>query len=394
MYSKVREAQLRYRRLLRACRSRFLGGSASRLIIIVALLVSTSFTVAFGPPTLIESEFAEIPISTATLKLIKNDIPPGVVAKSALLMDATTGQVIYAKNAHERRAQASTTKIMTALVVLERARLDEVVTAGPDINKIEPVVIGLHPGDKLTVEQLLYGMLLNSGNDAAVALAEHVGGSVSKFAEMMNAKAAELGLKDTHFVTPNGLDADGHYTSAYDLAVLTRVAMSNTVFEKIVSTKEYRIEGPVRWIFKNSNRLLDSFPGADGVKTGFTDNAGRCLVASATRKGHRAIAVALNSDTMYEDAGAMLSYLLSNFEWQTLDSFNSPLSDYDQEGGSRPPVSGKPQKIVFPTWQKPYLRQYYSFGGASKQSGAVGVASYYLLGEKIADLELFAQRNQ
>ena len=245
-------------------------------------------------------------------------------------MDATTGQVIYAKNPHERRAQASTTKIMTALVMLEKGRLSDIVTAGPNVNTVEPVIIGLEPGDQLTVEQVLYGMLLNSGNDAAVALAEHIGGSIPEFADMMNAKAAELGMKDTHFVNPHGLDEEGHYSSAYDLAILAKAALENPVFEKIVSTKEYRIEGPVRWVFTNTNRLLSDMPTADGVKTGFTDAAGRCLVSSATQRGRRAIGVVLFDENMYEDSAAHLNYLFDNYDRMTLDPSNSPLSNYIQ----------------------------------------------------------------
>lgn len=359
------------------------------LLVLLLLLVNLS-TVGFGPPTLIESEAAETPVSSRTLEMINADRPPEVMAKAALLMDATTGQVIYAKNPHERRAQASTTKIMTALVTLEKGRLSDIVTAGPNVNTVEPVIIGLEPGDQLTVEQVLYGMLLNSGNDAAVALAEHIGGSIPEFADMMNAKAAELGMKDTHFVNPHGLDEEGHYSSAYDLAILAKAALENPVFEKIVSTKEYRIEGPVRWVFTNTNRLLSDMPTADGVKTGFTDAAGRCLVSSATQRGRRAIGVVLFDENMYEDSAALLNYLFDNYDWMTLDPSNSPLSNYIQGAGIQHATPKEKLTIVYPAWQKPYLRRYFSFSGTAGEDGeAVGSVTYSLFGKQVAKLELF-----
>ena len=362
-----------------------------RRLLVALLLVMSVATTGFGPPTLVESESAQTPVSVSTLRQISADRPPELLAKAWVLMDATTGRVIRSRNANVHRAPASTTKMMTALVTLENARLTDVVKAGPNV-KVEPVVIGLDPGDELTVEQLLYGMLLNSGNDAAVDLAEYVGGSIPRFAEMMNAKAAQLGLKDTHFVNPHGLDAEGHYSSARDLAVLARAALSNPVFERIVATREYRIEGPVRWVFENSNRLLASFPGADGVKTGYTDNAGRCLVSSATRKGHRAIAVVLDSDTMYEDSAALLSYLFDNYDWETLDVSGSPLCDHGQGTEARQTTPKSKPSIVFPAWQRPYLRRFVSFAGSpAKGNGAAGVATFYLFGEKVAEIELYEE---
>lgn len=364
-----------------------------RLVLLSLLLFASFSTVGFGPPTLIESEAAETPVSSRTLKLINADRSPETLARAALLMDVTTGKVIYAKNPHERRAPASTTKIMTAIVALEKGRLTDIVTAGPNVKKVEPVVIGLDPGDKLTVEQLLYGMLLNSGNDAAVAIAEHIGGSIPKFADLMNAKAAELGLKNTHFINPHGLDEDGHYSSAFDLAILARAALEHPVFERMVATKEYRIEGPVRWVFKNSNQLLGSFPAADGVKTGYTDAAGRCLVSSATQRGHRAIGVVLYSGSMYDDSSALLRYLFDNYDWQTLDPSDSPLGSRGQGAEAQQAVAKTKSTIVYPAWQKPYLRHFFSFTGTpSKDRGVAGLVTYHLFGTKVGELELFDGR--
>ncbi len=355
----------------------------------VAALVAGLITSGFGPAMLTDSAAAAAPVTSRTFKLMHADRPPQINAKAAVVMDATSGQLVYEKNAHERRAQASTTKMMTALVTLENASLTDVVEAGPNV-KVEPSIIGLDPGDRLTVEQLLYGLLLPSGNDAAVALAEHVGGSIPRFAAMMNAKAEQLGLKDTHFVTPHGLDADGHYSSAYDLAVLARSAMQNPVFERIVGTKVYRIEGPIRWYFKNNNQLLATYPGADGVKTGYTDNAGRCLVFSATRNGHRAISVVLDSADIYADSAALLDYFFSNFSWDGLDATVGPLSNYDRADEVRQATARERVSIALPAWQRPYLRWVFSLAPESDVEGTPRiVANYYLFGKKVAEVPLY-----
>lgn len=366
---------------------------APRRVAALLLLLLALVTSGFGPPTLIESHAAVTPATPLTLKLMRVDRPPQVSAKAAVIMDAGTGQVVYEKNSHERRAQASTTKMVTALVTLEKAQLSDVVKAGPDV-KVEPSVIGLDPGDQLTVEQLLYGLLLPSGNDAAVALADYVGGSIPGFAAMMNAKAEQLGLKDTHFVTPHGLDADGHYSSAYDLAIIARAGMQNPVFARIVGATEFRIDGPIRWVFKNSNKLLGVYPGADGVKTGYTDNAGRCLVFSATRNGHRAIAVVLDSADIFADAAALLDYFFADYTWDTLPAADSPLGSYSRGEEVGRMVARTRPSLVFPGWQKPYLRWFYSLvPDASKADGSAGLVTYYLFGRKVAEAPLYDEGN-
>ncbi len=366
-----------------------MGAPLARLVLLALLLISSVATTGFGPPTLIESESADTAVSSLTLKQMGADRPPQIVAKAAVVIDAATGAVIYEKNAHQRRAPASTTKMMTALVTLEKARLDEVVTASPNV-KVEPSIIGLDPGDQLTVEQLLYGLLLPSGNDAAVALADHVGGSMSRFAALMNARAEQLGLKDTHFVNSHGLDVDGHYSSAYDLAIIARTALQNPVFGKIVATREYRIAAPIRWMFKNNNQLLGSYPGADGVKTGYTDNAGRCLVASATRSSKRVISVVLDSDAMWDDSTALLDYYFTNYDSVTLGEADNPLGSYGQGDEPRRTIVKAPVRVTFPMWQRPYLRRFFSIPPSdSSRDGNAGTVTYYLFGRKVGGVELY-----
>lgn len=247
--------------------------------------------------------------------------PPAVGAKSAVLVDASDGQVLWEKDSHRRRAMASTAKILTALVVLEKTKPRDVVTASPRAEAVgdgDPLVtqLNLKAGEQLTVEQLLYGLLLPSANDAAVALAEHVAGSVERFADLMNDKARKLGAKDSHFTTPNGLDDPRQYSSAYDLALFTRAALRVAAFRKIVGTRSHSIpatgsSGPRP--LENRNQLLGRFPGAIGVKTGQTVAAGKSLVGAAKRGREERIAVVLASPDPVSESGELLDYGLTAF---------------------------------------------------------------------------------
>ena len=241
---------------------------------------------------------------------------PSVSAAGAILIDAATGTVIYEKNADERRLIASTTKIMTALVVLDScADLDRIVEVPDGAAGIEGSSMYLKAGQAVSVRDLLYGLLLKSGNDAAVALAVHCAGSVEDFAAKMNEKAAALGMQNSSFRNPHGLNAEHHYSTARDMAVLTRAAHENETFTRIVSSKYAKFNGIT---IKNHNRMLWSYAGADGVKTGYTVNAGRCLVSSATRDGMRLIAVTLNDHDDWADHTGMLDFGFENYTLKTL----------------------------------------------------------------------------
>lgn len=241
----------------------------------------------------------------------------GVSARSAVLIEAQSGDVIFGQNEQDRLPMASTTKIMTALVALESLPLETVVTITADAVGVEGSSIYLVEGEKLTLEDLLYALLLESANDAATAIAVAVAGSVAEFAELMNRKAAELDLKHSHFVNPHGLDHSNHYTTAYELAMITREALENPVFRRICSTERKTIplhgsEG-VRLLL-NHNKLLDSYEGCIGVKTGFTKKTGRCLVSAAEREGVTLIAVTLNAPDDWRDHTAMLDYGFGLYE--------------------------------------------------------------------------------
>ncbi|MCL2694661.1 MAG: D-alanyl-D-alanine carboxypeptidase, partial [Oscillospiraceae bacterium] len=247
---------------------------------------------------------------------------PQISAKSAILVNLDTGTVIFEKNSLERRAIASTTKIMSALLTLEAGDLDRQFTVDSMAIRIEGTTMGLRQNDIVTRRALTYGMLLPSGNDAAGAAAVSVAGSLPEFVKLMNRRAESLGMIDTNFANPSGLDADGHYSTAYDLALLTIEAMKNPAFAEICAKQAIRTEfgNPPysRWLY-NNNKLLYMYPGTIGVKTGFTDEARRCLVSAAQRGGVTLIAVTLNAYDDWNDHIAMFDYGFSVVKSQPVD---------------------------------------------------------------------------
>ena len=242
-------------------------------------------------------------------------------ARSAILIDADSNAVLYEQNANERLPMASTTKIMTALVALENASLDKEVAVSPNAVGVEGSSVCLKNGEVMTLEELLYAMLLESANDAAAAIAIDIGSSIEGFAELMNEKARSLGLDDTSFENPHGLDGENHYTTASDLAKITAAALEKNEFAKIVSTYKYRIPmGDSYRYLLNHNKLLRQYEGAIGVKTGFTKKSGRCLVSAAEKDGLKLIAVTLSCPDDWRDHSAMLDYGFENYERRKLAS--------------------------------------------------------------------------
>ncbi len=244
-----------------------------------------------------------------------------VSAASAILIDSSSGEVIYEKDADTRRPMASTTKIMTGIIAIEKYDLDRAVTVSKQAVGVEGSSIYLYENEKMTMKDLLYALLLQSANDAAAAIAIEIAGSTEAFAELMNEKARELGLQNTSFANPHGLHSDDHYTTARELAALTRYAMQNAVFKEMVSTKRRVIpmrNGEASRLLINHNRLLTSYEGAIGVKTGFTKKSGRCLVSAAERGGVMLIAVTLNAPNDWSDHKNMFDYGFSLLESVTL----------------------------------------------------------------------------
>lgn len=245
---------------------------------------------------------------------------PSIVGKACILMDVKTKEILYELASHELMEPASTTKIMTCILALEKGDLNDKVVISNNPPLVGGSSIYLKSGDSLTLEEILYGMMLNSGNDAATAVAEHIGGSTPEFVEMMNKKAKEIGAKDTKYANPSGLPDEGHVTTAYDLALISRYALLNFPdFQKIVSSKTMKIPGSsenTHRLLENTNKLLWDYEGADGLKTGYTSTAGRTLVATATRDGWQLMAVILNSgwDEVFDDAATLLDYGFDNFQ--------------------------------------------------------------------------------
>lgn len=221
-----------------------------------------------------------------------------IESPSAVVIDYETGRVLYGKNENERRKMASLTKIMTSILLVENCEMDELIEIPKEVLWIGGSTVGLKPGDKVTARSLLYGMLLPSGNDCAYAVGMHIGGSVENFAKMMNEKASKIGITDTNFTNPHGLDDDDHYTTAKSMALITRYALNNKYINEAVKTKSETINfGSFSKLVTNTNALLKTYPYTDGGKTGFTNGANRCLIASATNNSRRFIAVVLGAET-------------------------------------------------------------------------------------------------
>lgn len=259
-----------------------------------------------------------------------------VSAEHAVLMDALTGRVLYEKQADSQSLIASTTKIMTALVVCEQCNVLDRVRIPKEAVGIEGSSMYLQEGEVLTVQELLYGLMLHSGNDAAVALAIYCGGTVEGFAGLMNDKAHRLGMDKTHFVNPSGLDAPGHYSTARDMSVLAAYAMDNPIFAQTVSTKTVNIGNRS---LKNHNKLLWQVEGADGVKTGYTKAAGRILVSSATRQGRRLIAVTMNAPDDWNDHKHLLNKGFTDYSVRKIIEKGACLGYADIAGGMSGRVS-------------------------------------------------------
>lgn len=251
----------------------------------------------------------------------------GIHAVSALLMDADTGRVLYEKNGYEKKAMASTTKIMTCIIALEQGNLFDTVTITANAASQPKVRLGVQTGEQYILEDLLYSLMLESHNDVAVAIAEHIGGSVEGFAELMNQKARQIGCSNTHFVTPNGLDAKGHETTAYELGLISRYAIQNQEFIKIINTTSHsfaNLEANRAFSVNNKDQFLNQMEGAFGIKTGFTNQAGYCFVGALRQGDKTFISVVLgsgwppNKTYKWNDTNKLMKYGLQYYEKKSI----------------------------------------------------------------------------
>lgn len=273
---------------------------------------------------------------------------PKIQADAVILMDFKTGQVLWEKNMRRQLAPASTTKIITAIVALERGQLDTEITVSAKAAGTPGSTMHLYTGQKLSLKELLTGLMLRSGNDAAVAIAEHIAGSTTEFARLMNEKAAQIGAQNSNFVNPHGLSAVGHYSSAYDLALIARYALQHPTFAELVRTREDSVD----WfdgkgqeqekVLRNTNRLLWMLADADGIKTGTTGQAGPCLVASATRNGQKLISVVLHDHKRWSDSMELLQYGFKNFTLISYADVDSSLAAIPVENGLLNNISVRP----------------------------------------------------
>ena len=288
---------------------------------IISFILITTFTYSFADDYIednttinVNAEIAETIAQTSdTLEA------SSINSRSCIVYDRNSHMILYGKNETKQVKMASTTKIMTSLVIIENYNLSETIEVSQKAAGTGGSRLGLKTGDKITVKDLLYGLMLCSGNDAAVALAEYASGNIPGFAELMNKKANELGLTHTHYESPHGLDSDGHYTTAYELATLTDYALKNETFSKIVGTKNYTvtINGYPKNL-SNTNELLGYLNGVYGVKTGFTNGANRCLVTACKRDNMDIICVVLGADTKKfrtQDSIKLIEYAFKNFTY-------------------------------------------------------------------------------
>jgi len=339
--------------------------------------------------------------STLFLKGDNLSLPtPTVSAKSAVLIEAESGEIIFCKNADERLPMASTTKIMTALVAIENADISKTVSVSPAAVGVEGSSVYLYAEERMTLEDLLYAMMLESANDAATAIAIEVGGDLDTFVGMMNERAQKMGLSDTHFENPHGLDGESHYTTAYELALIAREAMSNSKFREICSTHKKTIplnetEG-VRLLI-NHNKMLRSYDGAVGIKTGFTKKSGRCLVSAAEREGLTFVAVTLGAPDDWRDHTALLDYGFSLYEARTLCDIGSFSYIMPLSGGTVDHVileNTQKVTVILPktSGEIECVVELPRFCLAPVKSGEeIGKLVYYLNGEKIAESAIIAK---
>lgn len=277
--------------------------------------------------------------------------PPEISAQNAIMIEANSGEVLYEKNAEEKAYPASITKIMTALLAIEYGTLDKKVKVSENASGVEGSSIYLETGEKIPLRDLIYGLMLRSGNDAAIAISEEIGGSTNNFVIMMNKKARELGAFNTHFANPNGLHNPDHYTTAKDMALIAMAAMKNADFKKVVAAKSWvtdRGEGKYNY-FYNKNKVVYQYNGGTGIKIGYTKAAGRTLVASSERNGMELICVVMNAPDWFQDTYKLMDYAYSQYETAKITAGQRPIKAVKIRGGNKSFVQiGSGEDILCP----------------------------------------------
>lgn len=314
--------------------------------IVCGMLVLCCFVLCIGvfrqmeKPQLLRRE---LPPREATKNSVSGDLSeqlsegPEVSARTAVVMDLNSGMVLYEKNSQEKVYPASTTKILTALLAIEKGDLNEMVEVSKKASGVEGSSIYLEPGEKIPLKDLIYGLMLRSGNDAAVAISEKISGNTASFVEAMNERARQIGAANTHFMNPSGLHDDEHYTTAYDMALMARQAMLNPAFKEIVSAKSWtadRGDGKFN-VFYNKNKVVYQYEGGTGIKIGYTKTAGRTLVASSERDGMELICVVMDAPNWFEDSYRLMDAMYDSYEQVTIAQGQQKLKTMRVEGGTK-----------------------------------------------------------
>lgn len=324
-------------------------------IIVVAcmgILIVDSFDLGVLEERRLAKEEAELQLqSQQTIEAVPAHIAqqaPAVSAQTAVVIEQHSGRVLYAKNKDEKIFPASTTKIMTALLALEHVPLDKTIKVSANALKTEGSAIYLQVGEKISLEDLLYGLMLRSGNDAALAIAEGVSGDVEEFVALMNKRAAQLGAMHTQFVNPNGLHDENHYTTAYDMALISKEAMNIPEFRCIAGAKNWSAHRQAGLYnnFYNKNKVVHQYEGATGIKIGYTKATGRTLVASSERNGMELICVVMNAPNWFEDSYKLMDFVYSNYTMKTIAQGQRPLKTVAVDGGEREFVLVGPKENV------------------------------------------------
>jgi len=360
-----------------------------RYLFVLAFLAGQSLCVGFGPPTLAARDFDPAPLWPQQVRQLSRVAPPSPEATAALLLDVATQTPLYEKNAGQRCAPASTTKMMTALVALERGHLsDSVVVQAGDL--AVDSLLGLGAGEVWALEDLLYALLLPSDNAAALVIARHIAGSEAAFVALMNERAAHWGLRNTHFANPHGYDDPQHYSTAHDLAQVALRGLANPVFATMVATRQRRVG---RRTLVNLNQLLGAYEGAEGIKTGTTDQAGQCLISLARRPDGRALCIVLGSADRYRDSRLLLDYYFATYRTVSLKLGPKGLNRIRTlDGREAVLVLGEHPQVLLLCWQLPSLRvQRLSRAvGAPDTDGSVGSARFTLGTVLLAEVPLYA----
>jgi len=330
----------------------------------------------------------------------ETSLNPHVTARSSILMDRDSGRILYSHNAHTKLPEASTTKIMTALVAIEYGNLDEKVKVNNKSVGVEGSSIYLQKDEEISLRDLVYGLMLRSGNDAANAIAYHISGSVEGFCKLMNYKAKKIGAVNTNFTNPHGLHNDNHYTTAYDLALITREALKNEEFRKISSTVKWVSDRDTNKYFYNKNKTLWQYKDGDGVKIGFTKKAGRCLVSSATRENMQLIAVVLNDGNWFNDCYALLDYGFNNYNREVIVPNNKLIKEINIINGQKDTLVVKTQReIAYPLKQneineiKKVVNIPESIKAPIKKDQKIGTISVFLNDKLINNLDLLSNES-